>query len=109
MSIGKSEKQTWGRAVYPGWGVCVCADGASDGAEEIFSEFFPVFGKERKVESLLSGESAPRFPSFCNPVLCPCISGNQVLFLPWHSPHRSGRVCILFIAFQLLHCCTIMT
>lgn len=77
MSTGKSEKQTWGRAVYLGWGVCVCADGA----EEIFSGFSPIFGKKGKVEPPLSGKSAAIFPSFCNPQLCPYISGNQMLFL----------------------------
>ena len=63
MSIGKSEKQTWGMTVYR---VCVCVCvctcwwSLQRGRGNIFRNF-PLFGKEEKVEPLLSGKSAAIF------------------------------------------------
>jgi len=47
MSTGKSEKRTWGKAVCL---VCVCvrAGGASNGAEEMFSEIFPCLRRRER-------------------------------------------------------------
>lgn len=61
MSIGISEKQTWGMTVYL---VCVCvrAGGASNGAEEIFSEIFPCLGR-RKRWSLFCRENLQQYSS----------------------------------------------
>lgn len=42
--------------------VCVCADGASNGAKEIFLEIFPCLGR-RKRWSLFCQENLQQYPS----------------------------------------------
>lgn len=59
MSIGISEKQTWGITVYLVC-VCTCWWSLQWGRGNIFRNF-PTFGKEEKVEPLLSGKPAAIF------------------------------------------------
>lgn len=92
---GEMSKNLTNLKSKPGEGLCVFVlMEALMEPLKYFQDFFSIFGKEGKVRPLLSGKSAPIFPSFCNPAVCPCISGDGMLFLPWHSPHHSVRVCI---------------